>query len=251
MKYLIPLILSACTSLQTAVVPEPSKNNVNTIKVLEVVQASKCKDIVWKDRGKAGIGFINGMSLVYAKHVCTPNEITKSFNFPATTARSDVFSYYPGKSSMRDLFTLMLSAGMFESSGRWCVGRDMSANFNTADSAEAGLFQGSNGFRRVDTNIPILLDKYSKDKSECLLDVFKKGYSMCSDANLKNWGDPASTGYQYQALSKACPVYNVEVNLIGMRKNAREYGPARSGKLEFKTECGLMLEQIEIEGCAK
>jgi hypothetical protein len=45
-----------------------------------------------------------------------------------------------GPETLRPLFALMLGHGMRESSGRYCEGRDRSAENVASDTAEAGLF---------------------------------------------------------------------------------------------------------------
>lgn len=240
MKKLLSLvILGACATTQS---PElkPQKPTYNPEVITKIVGDSTCKGVSWKERGRAPLGYIKGMALLYAKHACSPNETTKHFNGAATKNRTDIFGYYP-KQSMRDLFTLMISSGMWESSGKYFVGKDRSAQFNTENSCEAGLFQTSYGASSSDTYMKTMLEY----KDDCLLDVFKEGVRAPDAANLENFGNPNTPGYKYQKLSKACPAFHSEFSFIAARKNAREFGPLRSGKLEFKQECSDMLAQVD------
>lgn len=242
---LILLAIISCVPVKTDEPPQASLTTnpvVNISKVLEIVVNSSCKSTSWKERGHLPIGFYKGMALLYAKHFCIPNETTKHFNGPVVASNQDILSIY-NKTSMRDLFTLALSSGAWESSGRYCVGRDMSANFSTSDSAEAGLFQTSWGVHIYDSQIDKLLAQYGSDKRDCGLEIYQFGTSPCSDSNLHNWG--SGDGLAYQALSKTCPNFHAEVSLIAMRKHAREYGPLRSGSLEFNQNCSDMFKQIE------
>jgi hypothetical protein len=244
MKYLL-LLLASCTApivgdVTPVVVSKPTVKVVNREKVLAIVAASSCKSTNWKERGHAPAGYIKGMALLYARHVCTPNETTKHFGGPRVNSIQDVLNIYH-KESMRDLFTLALSAGMYESSGKYTCGRDRSANFTSEDGAEAGIFQTSYNASSADAYMRTM----APYKDDCLLDVFKEGVAPSSPANAENWGKPDTAGYKYQQLSKSCPAYHAEFSLIAMRKLNRHFGPSRSGKLEFKSECAAMLEQIE------
>lgn len=236
MKSLLLLLATACTTLETTV----TTPRVDRDMVFAVVEASSCKSRRWKERGSAPIGYIKGMALLYAKHYCTPGETTAHFNHARVDTIQDVLSIY-NKQTMRDLFTLALSAGMYESSGKYFCGRDMSANFSSQDGAEAGLFQTSYNATYADAYMKTLVDY----KDECLLDVFSEGVRAPDAGNLKNWGDPSSAGYKYQAKSKSCPAMHTEFSLIAMRKLNRHFGPSRSGKLEFAAECEKMLADIE------
>lgn len=207
---------------------------------LEIVQASSCKDYRWKERGKAPIGYIKGVAMLYQKHYCKPNETTKHFNHPRVNSIQDILNIY-NKETMRDLFTLLISSGMWESSGKYFTGRDMSANFNNENSGEAGLFQTSYNASYADPYMKTMLDY----KEPCLLEVFKEGVRTPDEANLKNWGKPDAQGYKYQKLSKECPAFHTEFSLIAFRKLNRHFGPSRSGKLEYIKACADMLAQIE------
>ena len=238
MKKLL-FLLASCATINPPI-NQAIKPTVNKEKVLEIVAASKCKDAHWKERGRAPIGYIKGMALLYAKHHCTPSETTKHFNHAKVDSIQDVLNIY-GKSSMRDLFTLAISAGMYESSGKYTCGRDRSANFTSEDGAEAGIFQTSYNASYADPYMKTM----APYKDDCLLDVFKEGVPPSSAANAENWGKVGTKGYEYQALSKVCPAYHAEFSLIAMRKLNRHFGPSRSGKLEFNSTCYQMLEEIE------
>jgi hypothetical protein len=68
------------------------------------------------------------------------------------------------------------------------MGRYMQQNFNTADSAEAGLFQASfDVASHCKTILTKLFADYTANPSG-FLDTFKVGIS-CDAQNWKNWGD--------------------------------------------------------------
>jgi hypothetical protein len=143
----------------------------------------------------------------------------------------------------------MLGLGMRESSGQYCCGRDMSAGFSSADSAEAGTFQASWGARRVAPGeMQKLFDKYKASKEGCFLDVFKQGVNPddCLGNNAKNWGD--GDGYDWQALTKQCPAFSAEYAAILLRKlggKVGEFGPLRHKAAEIRLECNNMLLSVQ------
>lgn len=272
LKYLvIGLLLCgiiSCNEEKSPAAPTPipaSSDNTASVKiqqakVIAIVDASKCSKYSWKDRGTAKKSYYRGMGLTYAKNYCSPNSVVSSArNRPESKFdATDVLSWYnsnykslglsndvSSKETQRHVWTLLIGLGMRESSGRYCVGRDMSANFNTSDSAEAGLFQSSWGARKRDPSMTELFNKYMKDKSGCFYEVFKEGYS-CSSSDLKNWG--SGDGYNFQKLSKECPAFSAEYAAILVRKSGGtkgEYGPLRNKKAELNKDCDDMLQAIE------
>lgn len=271
LKYLvIGLLLCgiiSCNEEKTTAAPSPAPNTkerrsqIDIQKdIFKIVDGSKCAAYRWKDRGTAKKSYFRGLGLTYAKAFCSPSSVvSNSRGLPESKYDvSDVLSWYnsnyrkigmtndvSGLETQRHVWTLLIGLGMRESSGRYCVGRDMSANFNTSDSAEAGLFQSSWGARKRDPSMTELFNKYMKDKSGCFYEVFKEGYS-CSSSDLKNWG--SGDGFQFQKLSKECPAFSAEYAAILTRKSGGtkgEYGPLRQKKAELNKDCDDMLQAIE------
>lgn len=229
-------------------------------KVFAITDASKCSKYSWNDRGTTKKSYYRGMALTYAKAYCSPNQIVSAArNKPESKFdTTDVLSWYnsnynklgltndvAGRNTQRNVWTLLIGLGMRESSGRYCCGRDMSANFSSANSAEAGLFQSSYGSKRSSDELVNLFEKYKKSKKGCYLDVFKEGFT-CSESNLKNWGEGA--GFEWQKLSKECPAFSAEWAAILVRKSGGtkgEYGPLRTKKAELNKDCHNMLSQVE------
>ena len=255
------------STLITAPIPASSDSttlvNINKdqrVKVIALVDASKCSKYAWLNRGKAQKSYYRGMGLTYAKAFCNSNTIVSgSRNKPESKFdTTDVLSWYnsnfnklglyndvSGKETQRHVWTLLIGLGMRESSGKYCVGRDLSANFTASDSAEAGLFQSSWGASKRDLSMVDLFNKYQKDKTGCFYEVFKEGYS-CSTADLKNWG--SGDGFKFQELSKTCPAFSAEYAAILVRKSGGtrgEYGPLRTKKAELNKDCDDMLQAIE------
>lgn len=216
----------------------PAPSDLLSIKVLAT--NSSCAKAEFKNRGRAPVGYIKGMALMYAKAYCAKK------SFPLGDATHDAVAYYGAANTLRNTYNLLIGLGMRESSGKYCCGRDMSANFSSADSAEAGLFQTSWGARRADSNLVALYNSYKNTTAKCYLDVFKEGVGVCSANNLKNWGEGDGAGWQ--KLTKDCPAFAVEYAAVVLRKGGGakgEFGPIRRKEAEMKPECDAMLKQVE------
>jgi hypothetical protein len=204
------------------------------------------------------------MALVFARAVCQSSRPDVSV---ASAARgtpgspsdnTDALTWYEsqfhllgmsnekdGVDTLRHVYTLQIGLGMRESSGKFCSGRDISANFTTADSAEVGTFQTSWGASKYDPSLPEMYKRYTGDQSACLLDVFRQGVT-CSSINEKTWG--AGTGADWQKLTKACPAFAAEYASVVMRTHggkAGEFGPLRKHAAEVRPQCDSMLLKIQ------
>jgi len=152
-----------------------------------------------------------------------------------------------GITTVRQLYTLLAGLGMRESSGQWCVGRDMSASFSSSTTAEAGLFQTSWGANVRSPLMGTLFRSYQASKTGCLAATYKAGVS-CSASNLKNWGQTTETGFQWQAMTKDCPSFATEYAAILLRLNGGakgEWGPLRTKAAEVVPECYSMFGQVQ------
>jgi len=74
---------------------------------------------------------------------------------------------------LRRLFVLLLGLGMRESSGRYCEGRDRSANNTGADTAEAGLFQMSFDLVAPRAELLDVFHHYQSNPGEGLREIFE------------------------------------------------------------------------------
>lgn len=236
------------------------KKGVDKEKIFAIVKASKCATYRWKDRGIAPIGYMKGMALVYAKNFCKPLKTIHSGKYGA-------LNWYGKERTLRNLFTLQIGLGLRESSGKFCCGIDHSSSrwkayasgtsidAKSALGVEAGTFQTSynaaasveiNGNKAAAAEMRGLLGVYTKDSSECFLDVFKEGVK-CSEANLANYG--SGVGLEYQKLSKSCPTFHVEFTALTLQNSYKHYGPIITKAAEFRPECEQMLADVEKVSC--
>ena len=145
-----------------------------------------------------------------------------------------------GVNTLRHLFVLLIGLGMRESSGRYCEGRDRSANNTGANTAEAGMFQVSFDARSASPLLPQLFQQYSANPSG-FVDVFKEGVK-CTASDLQNFG--TGPGRDFQRLCKECPAFAAEFAAVGLRNIRQHWGPIIKKAAEVRPEANLMLTQV-------
>mgnify|MGYP001767130045 CR=1 FL=1 len=209
-------------------------------------------------QGVMPIGYTIGMALSYARAVCelkAGKSETMAMTVPdRKDDRTDALTFYskklakiPGNASeggidtLRKLFNVLIGLGVVESSGRWYCGRDMGANFDQAETAEAGLFQASYGAMHANRSMRNLYAEY-KGRTD-FLDVFKEGAGSPDSDNLKNWGE--GDGAIFQALTKNCPAFAAQYAALCLRYNRKEFGTLRDGVVEVTSDCDDFLRGIE------
>lgn len=255
---LVSAIIVAAGSSMLLGAASPAPSPVDQIKA--IAGGSACASYNWPNRGRATQGYMQGMALVFARALCHPERpevaVVSSARRGGGTA-SDALDHYratfdalgmsneaSGPATLRHTYALLIGLGMRESSGRYCVGRDASMNFTTADSAEAGLIQTSFGASRRDPSLPPLHARYKADESGCMLPVFQPG-AHCTSGDGRTWGEGEGAGWQ--ELTKRCPAFAVEYGAVVMRVHggARgEFGPIRMHAAEVKPACDSMLQQV-------
>ncbi len=150
-----------------------------------------------------------------------------------------------GADTLRHVYALLLGLGVRKSSGRYCVGRDSTADFSGADSAEAGVFQTSWGVHTSSSVLEPMFRRYSADPRDCLLDIFKPG-ARCSRWDARTWGE--GTGADWQKLTKACPAFATEYAAVVLRSSGGsrgEFGPIRSKAAQLTKACDGMLSKVQ------
>lgn len=228
-------------------------------RISEVASTSAIASYNWADRGKAPAGYMKGMAVSYAKVYydlgagnANAVEMAKAVSADASKDAlkhyEDVFQQAKmdntndGADILRHLFVLLLGLGMRESSGRYCEGRDRSANNTTADTAEAGLFQTSFNARSASPLLPKLFKDFMAKPTPSYNDVFKEGV-RCKDANLENFGE--GDGRDFQKLSKDCPFFALEFAGIGLRNIRKHWGPINRLAAEIKADADTLFKQVQ------
>lgn len=261
----LALFLS-CACLVLSLIPSSRAVQVpSAIEQIGTIAAnSQCARVNWRDRGLAPAAYMRGMAIVFARATCqadradvqvvsraraTPGEQNNKIDaltwYEPQFASHGMSNATDGVDTLRHAYTLMIGLGMRESSGQFCVGRDRSADFTTADSAEAGLFQTSFGARRRHPTMAALYEKYKADQSGCLLDVFKRNVT-CRAHDAENFGE--GEGRNWQQLTKTCPAFATEYAAVLMRVHGGrrgEFGPLRNRAAQLLPVCDAMLKQVQ------
>jgi hypothetical protein len=146
-----------------------------------------------------------------------------------------------GADTLRHLFVLLIGLGMRESSGKFCTGRDTTADNTRADTAEAGLFQMSFDANNASPLLSQIFAKYKSDPSG-FVDVFKQGL-VCSAADLQNFG--SGDGMEFQRLWKACPAFAAEYAAVALRHIRKHWGPIIRKQAQVRPECDALLSKIQ------
>jgi len=241
-------------------------------KIIDVAENSDLADHVWemgKRRERAPSGYLKGMALTYARAYCrlkagdgVATEMAKPVDVqPYEEGDTDVdalsryndsfvklgMSNNTSRDRLRHLFVLMIGHGMYESSGRYCEGRDASAKRSKhgpheGEKAEAGPFQTSYNIMSASPMLDFLYTQYKLNPSGGFLDVFKEGVKPTLDDST-NYG--TRPGVEFQRFSKECPAFATELAAVGLRNKADHWGPVINHKAEVRPECDAMLSQVE------
>jgi hypothetical protein len=257
------------TGLGLATTAAAAQSSPAEQRITAIADASACRRIDWPQRGVAPIGYVEGVALVFARALCTPDRpevhaVSRAAPPAGGPAdRTDALAWYgstyqslglsnaaSGPDTLRNAYALMIGLGMRESSGQYCVGRDRSANFTRAESAEAGVFQTSFGISRADPSLPPLTQSYTAGSPACLLDVFRRQKATrevrCRAGDAETFG--IGPGADWQRLTKACPAFAVEYAAVVLRTSGGshgEYGPIRNRAAEVRPVCNAMLADIQ------
>jgi hypothetical protein len=212
----------------------------------------------WSDRGRAPLGYVKGMAVVYGtaySKLRDGDPAACATAAAATTGRdTDALSWYQdrfnelgmsnavaGADTLRHLYILLMGLGMRESSGRYCEGRDLSESNTTADTAEAGLFQMSWNTHSSSPFIPQLFAQYSQ-KPQGFLSIFQEGVT-CGHKGFVNYGE--GDGASFQQLCKSCPAFAVEAAAIGLRVLRPHWGPLNNHAAEVRPEADDLLKGVQ------
>lgn len=226
-------------------------------QLLDLAKQAKIRAYDWPHRGKPGIGYYRGMAFAFARTYCglkagDPVAIDIARRETGDPAR-DALSHYQaefatlgmsnaadGADTLRHVFVLLLGLGMRESSGRYCEGRDISANNITGPTAEAGLFQVSYNLSKASPLLSGLIAAYA-GKTD-FADIFKEGVT-CSPASWKNWG--TGPGTDFQDLTKKCPAFAVAFAATGLRHQRKHWGPINSKAAELRADSDTFFSDVQ------
>jgi N-acetylmuramoyl-L-alanine amidase len=227
-------------------------------QICSLAAASGLASVDWKSRGRAPLGYIKGMAVVFGL-VCAKlkaGDPAASAMAAADSGKSatDALSWYQarfnaagmsnaasGVDTLRHLFVLLIGLGMRESSGRYCEGRDISADNVQSDTAEAGAFQTSWNLHTASPLLPKLFADYTA-KPDGFLSIFQEGV-VTGHNDLANFGD--GDGAAFQQLCKSCPAFAAQFAAVGLRVLRTHWGPIKSRAAEVRAEADALLQQVQ------
>jgi peptidoglycan hydrolase-like protein with peptidoglycan-binding domain len=227
-------------------------------RIVQIAENSTIAKYSWRDRGVLPKGYTAGIALCFGLaatrlaqgHPSAPTIAQADRNAPDTDALSwyreqflalDMDNSQDGIDTLRHLFVLMLGLGARESSGRYCEGRDMSAENVSADTAECSMYQTSWNIRSCSPLIaPLLRDFWANPNG--FLSYFQNGVKLDKD-DLGNFG--SGDGAKFQFLSKYAPALHVFVTSIGLRYLRQHWGPINRRDAELKIEADEMLLDVQ------
>lgn len=232
--------------------------------VIAVVEASPLIDFSWPGRGVAPPGYLKGMGLTFARLYCKllAEDPSAQLMAQAATAdgQADALRHYDdrfaaaamsndqdGVDTLRHLFVLLTGLGMRESSGRYCEGRDMSANNVSPETAEAGLFQMSLSIGVASSNpdrrpLVDLYDNLGTIPYAGYRMVFEEGVT-CSPGQVTGFG--TTTGGRFRRFCVLYPALGAEIAALGLRLRRKHWGPINEHTVTLNADCDELLTSIQ------
>ena len=235
-----------------------STPTIDADRIAQIAASSPLARVSWSGRGRAPIGYIKGMAVMFAvaqaklaqgdpaalemaKAASGDSQRDALAHYASEFAALGMHNDVSGIDTLRHLFVLMIGLGMRESSGRYCEGRDQSAPNTEADTAEAGLFQMSWDAHGASRQIPRLLDEYQANGGG-YREIFCEGVTP-RRGELDNCG--SGTGLQFQQLCKERPGFAVEAAAVGLRNLRKHWGPINRHEAELRPEADDMFRQVQ------
>ncbi|MEY4754113.1 MAG: hypothetical protein RJA44_1788 [Pseudomonadota bacterium] len=238
------LMLPWLARAETLVVSEEIRQQVS-----QIVAGSACAAHRWKSQGRAPIGYVKGMALVYAKSYCEQLQdrelASRVLAAPLGDARRDALSHYgldidaPAE-ALRSVYALGIGLGMLESTGRATAGRNLRVRHPSEFHAEAGLFQTNHGSSRLSSWFGTLDRAYEAAPQNCLAEVFAEGVSATTPAVLGH-----GAGARYQQRVRNCPGLATEYAMLLLRQHRSHFGPINRRKAQIVPACSAMLSEVE------
>jgi hypothetical protein len=271
---MVPTILTLNGETQPLDLIAPLSDAVSALapftpRIVAAAKASAIARYDWKNRGPACIGYTAGMAVAYASayarlqaHDPVADRMSRALEPAFRDAhghlKGDALTWYSDRlrtigmgaatplERLRSLFVLLLGLGMRESSGRFCEGRDRSANNTSADTAEAGLFQMSFDLVAPRAELLDVFHHYQSNPGEGLREIFEVEMSPpARPKDLENFGPSTSPGFAFQKLSKECPAMTVEIAALGLRLEAGHWGPIINHAAEVRSASKELLLAVE------
>ena len=225
-------------------------------RIADIAARSACARHVWRNRGRAPVGYIKGVAQVYVKSFCesrgSAGSAVSVMN-QRLQGNDDALVHYRDAlrrngvdvnsdiERLRALYTLGIGLGMRESSGNTTEGRDITVRNPTASNAEAGLFQQSFDSLHRAPALAELFEQYRANVGACDLETFKEGISRIVTRPVFGTG----AGAEFQRFTRECPAFATEYAMVLLRVNRSHFGPINRKEAEFFQPCNDMLREVE------
>jgi len=234
--------------------------------IIDLADASPLVSFRWPpNRGRAPLAYLRGMALTYARVYCkwkagdvyalemakragTNTRVDALATFSAEFRAASMSNASDGVDTLRHVFVLLIGLGMMESSGRYNVGRDLSASNISSTTAEAGLFQISHS---VGVGSSTLAGGWLKRHYEVLKllpysglrSVFSHGRGTSSRGQTS--GFRTDRGGRFRRFLIMEPALGAELAALGIRKRVRHWGPLRRRQVTINADCDRLLQQVQ------
>jgi len=227
-------------------------------QVLDLVNSHPLASFTWPDRGRAPIGYTQGMALAFGlavqAHQAGSSAALAMAQAAGPDADKDALTWYApelaalgwrtdtsGLETLRTLFALLIGLGMRESSGDHWAGRDTTASNVTAETAEAGLFQTSWNVKSSSPEMVKLFDNYWADPNG-FNDEFDEAVPSPSTNDLQNYG--SGQGAAYQWLAKYAPAFAAFTTAVGLRVLRKHWGPINRKEVTLTQQADDLLQKV-------
>lgn len=220
--------------------PRHDSSTANVSREIEQLIAAnaQCTAVCIGNRGcfnSNGNAFLRGMVNTMVRSSCRSASdpiLSQMVNGDNTSNRDALAPYFTGDRSERNMLVttklLTLSLGMWETSGRYWEGVDVtnSGSLSRAVSAEAGLFQTSYDVRGGGQSewaqaLAQLEEQYRNNPELCMTEAFTPE----GGSGRRRQGIGSGVGRDFQELMRNCPALAAEHAMITVRHNRRHYGP--------------------------
>lgn len=248
-------LLSGCVSkpvealkeVESPKIPVDHKEDVqkaiDVYSLEAIVNSNGCKDVSWKDRGKMPLGFYMGIAKTYAQSKCDKFLVEK-LTRPAISS-NDALKKYGLAPTMPNVFAFLVGLAARESTGKHCTGRDLSASFTNAWSAESGCWQTSLDSKNYASYLYPFFKNWNK---KCFIEDYSRNVK-CRESDAKIWGNNVTQydkdGREFQIRSKTCPSFQAEYTGLVFRENLNHFGPIKRMEVQFKNECVDLFKKVD------
>lgn len=204
-------------------------------------------------------GYYYGTLYSMARSICRPGDSIKSNMLLGNidTTKDAVYGFgsqvklyaslnVADEQHLKSTYSILLSHGLIESNGDYREGVDTTnSSSNTAETAEAGLYQTSYSIRYGMEKSAVLATEnleleYQANRGKCETQLFDKDRLSKPYSAIVGSG----VGADFQRLLRSCPALAVEHAAITIRQDRRHYQPLVKLTSVPLTDCYPVIEEV-------